>query len=316
MEQPGSRLRSIEIENWCIDIADRVVRGALVEDDRAELKSSWIDTSKAAQRIAAHANSVSPERALWIIGLDETGQQAKGASKLEFADWWPQVEARFDGKAPGCQMIVVPYNNVELVALLFDTSEAPFVVKNPKHDHLEVLWREGTRTRPARRQDLVRLLAPRLRQPKLICDHAFLRVQRWQAEQLKFDLSMNLLFVCYDDFIRTFLNDEITATLGLAGGIEVAVMGLSYAHGTASSKAASNSAPTRYTILRQTQVLQLSFKTAVREFAGEIFSAADVVLRMNQVDSIVPLVLTVPIVKTNDLGHEFGFALSGRRISN
>jgi hypothetical protein len=64
------------------------------------------------------------------------------------------VQAQFDGIAPALTDLVVPYQGSELVSLLFDTSRVPFVVRNPAFGHqsgeavaLEVLWREGTRTR-------------------------------------------------------------------------------------------------------------------------------------------------------------------------
>ena len=59
-----------------------------------------------------------------------------------------------------------------MFALLFETARRPFVVKNLTHGtpgggsvSLEVPWREGTRVRSARREDLIRLLAPTVHLP-------------------------------------------------------------------------------------------------------------------------------------------------------
>ncbi len=58
----------------------------------------------------------------------------------------------------------MPFGSVIVVAMLFETDRAPFVVKNPAYGtvggdpvSLEVPWREGATTRSARRRDLLRL---------------------------------------------------------------------------------------------------------------------------------------------------------------
>ena len=61
--------------------------------------------------------------------------------------------------------LLIPVNGNTIVALLFETDRAPFVVK-AQNGYLEVPWREGTRTNSARRSDLVRLLAPVVRLPR------------------------------------------------------------------------------------------------------------------------------------------------------
>ena len=61
----------------------------------------------------------------------------------------------------------IPVDNKTVVALLFETDRAPFVIKNQAYGspgggsvELEVPWRENTAIRSARRSDLIRLLAP------------------------------------------------------------------------------------------------------------------------------------------------------------
>src|SRR4030095_14124197 len=60
--------------------------------------------------------------------------------------------------------IAVTADGHTFVALLFTTDRAPFVVK-ATGDLLEVPWREGTRTKSAKRSNLVRMLAPTTRLP-------------------------------------------------------------------------------------------------------------------------------------------------------
>jgi len=66
----------------------------------------------------------------------------------------------------------VPAHGTIVVALLFETERAPFVVKNPSFGKtaggavsLEVPWREGTAVRSAHRSDLIQVLSPQQRAP-------------------------------------------------------------------------------------------------------------------------------------------------------
>lgn len=151
-----------QIENWTLRIIDRVIKGQPNEDARVELKAAWIDPIKAARRIAGHANAARGASILWIVGVDEKKCIVTGVDRQDLAEWFPKVESQFDGLAPYMTDLNVPYKDKTVVALLFETTRRPFVVKNPKQDAIlfEVPWREGTRVRSARREDLVRLLSP------------------------------------------------------------------------------------------------------------------------------------------------------------
>jgi hypothetical protein len=68
---------------------------------------------------------------------------------------------------PAVTHLNVPWGGVTIVALLFETDRAPFVLKNPhfgsrENDPIafEVPWREGTETRSADRSELLRILSP------------------------------------------------------------------------------------------------------------------------------------------------------------
>jgi hypothetical protein len=157
-----------EIESWALRVIDRVEAHQPNEDSKVELKSDWpTDYSKAARRIAGHANAARGEPILWLIGVDET-VGVQGANYGEFADWYNRIKSQFEGSfAPPVIDLNIPYKGKTIVALLFETERSPFVVKNPAHGSpgggpvsLEVPWREATAIRSATRADLIRLLAP------------------------------------------------------------------------------------------------------------------------------------------------------------
>ena len=160
-------MRIIQIEAWTLQVADDIKHGRPVEDARVEIKSKWPEPNGAARRIAGHANAAHGEPILWIIGIDETKGEVLGADRTDLASWYPQVQAEFKELAPMVIDLNIPYDGKTLVALLFDTERAPFVVKNPMYGKQgggpvsdEVPWREGTKVRSATRSDLIRMLTP------------------------------------------------------------------------------------------------------------------------------------------------------------
>lgn len=161
-----------EIENWALRIIERVDRRQPYEDSRVELKAEWLDPPAAARRIAGHANAAGGEPILWLIGVDEK-RGVQGAALQELANWWNQVQAEFDGVTPAMKDINISWNGHTVVALLFETERAPFIVRNPAHGkpgggpvQREIPWREGTATRSATRNDLILLLSPLQRIPR------------------------------------------------------------------------------------------------------------------------------------------------------
>lgn len=142
--------------------------GQPIEDYRVELKAEWpTDHARAARRLAGHCNSAHGEPVLWVIGVDEE-RGVVGASRESLPDWLDQVRKHYEAIAPDLiRDLNVPVGDKTTVALLFSTERAPFVVKNPKFGksgagpiEREVPWRDGTAVRTARREDLLRLLAP------------------------------------------------------------------------------------------------------------------------------------------------------------
>jgi hypothetical protein len=168
-------MRTLEIEAWVLRIADQVMQRQHVEDSLVELKSEWPAAVSAARQIAAHANAARGAPILWIIGMDEK-RGVCGAGPQELANWFPSVCSQFNQLHPDLQDLNVRVGDETVVALLFQTERAPFVVKNPAFGtasgepvELEVPWREGRKTRSARREDLVRMLAPLTVLPEIEC---------------------------------------------------------------------------------------------------------------------------------------------------
>lgn len=155
-----------QIEEWAHRVIDGVERNSPSEDIRVELKREWPDDhQKAARQIAGHANAARGEDILWIIGVDEE-DGVIGVRNEELSNWISQIESNFDGLAPGITPIVIYWGDDPVVAIHFDTSRIPYVIKNPlfgtsgvRIAH-EVPWREGNSTRSARHSDLIKLLVP------------------------------------------------------------------------------------------------------------------------------------------------------------
>jgi hypothetical protein len=195
-------MRLINIEGWTISVADRLKRGEPIEDARVEVKSKWLDPIQAARRIAAHANSAGGEPILWIIGVDDANGTVVGADKQELSAWWPAVQSEFNDLSPSMTDLNVLYGGKTIVALLFDTDRAPFVVRNPKFGQpgsgsvsQEVPWREGTTTRSATRSDLLRLLLPLEDLPVVTILGMYLLANKHDQTTLRWRLEANIYIV-------------------------------------------------------------------------------------------------------------------------
>jgi hypothetical protein len=161
-----------QLEERVIEVCDRIKSQQKIEDSMIELKASFVDPKKAAGILAGQANALHGERALWIIGVDENAGTIEGITdKTELANWLPQVESQFDGPAPSLvfDKCVFYYDDKLVVGLLFDTDQAPYVVKNPrkgqqsaddKHIDFWIPVRVGKQTRTAKREHLLRILTP------------------------------------------------------------------------------------------------------------------------------------------------------------
>lgn len=155
-----------KIRIWASEIIDRVKRGQPHEDSRVELKAAWPDDfNKTARQIAGHANAAGGEPVLWLIGVDEKNGVV-GVLHNELSNWRARLATEFDDLVPAMQDLNLTIEGKTAVALLFETDQAPYVVRNEKFDkpergrvQFEVPWREATSTRSARRRDLLKLFS-------------------------------------------------------------------------------------------------------------------------------------------------------------
>jgi hypothetical protein len=92
-------MKKHDIEAWTLRVIDRVNSNQPTEDSRVELKSRWPeDPRRVARQIAGHANAAHGEPILWLIGVDQHAGVV-GAEQVKVANWYPGVEAEFDGLA-------------------------------------------------------------------------------------------------------------------------------------------------------------------------------------------------------------------------
>lgn len=165
-------MRLAEVEAWALRIIDGVRSGVRQEDTRVELKGEWIaDRQKVARQLAGSCNAARGSEVLWLFGVDEV-RGVLGCAPEDFASWWQGVTAEFAGVAPTPTEVVVHDGGLTFMAVLFSTVRSPFLIKNPQHGtrgggpiQREVPWREGTSTRTATREDLLRLLDPSMPTP-------------------------------------------------------------------------------------------------------------------------------------------------------
>lgn len=137
--------------------------GRMVEDDRVELKSEWPDDQvKAARQLGGFANRAAGQPLVLVKGVDEKSGAIRNDGQMDVGDWWASLQRRFDQRtSPRLvrhQQVWIEEDEF-VTALLFDTSEAPYVVTLPSGDR-DVPMRAGSNTRSAHRHELVDMLVP------------------------------------------------------------------------------------------------------------------------------------------------------------
>jgi hypothetical protein len=145
----------------------QILDGELTEDSFVEFKQELpADHRRAARRIAGLANSARGVEVLWLIGVADDGTVV-GTCDPELSSWWPQIQRCFDEVAPDLASIAVARPEGRVLGLFFNTERAPYVLKTAANPELEIPWRDGTRTRSARRHELLRILAPTIAMPQI-----------------------------------------------------------------------------------------------------------------------------------------------------
>lgn len=193
------RMRRQQIEILTLQAVDALITGKGAEDSRVEFKSQWPEVNKVRQ-LAGHANSAQGEEIIWIIGIDEKTKKYTNPPHPDLEKWWSQFESQFDDQmAPDLTELTVAIGDGNYVtALAFSTDRAPYVVKtkNAGATELEVPWRDGTRTRSARRGELVRMLIPASRVPEVIISECTINGTQGVNQEGEFS-SMSGTLKCY-----------------------------------------------------------------------------------------------------------------------
>jgi hypothetical protein len=164
-------IRRQHLEARVIPLVDVVVAGGRVEDHLVECKAAWPDPGRrqVARQLAGHANRARGEPILWLIGLDEDVHGVTHPEPVDVASWWAAVAKWFDGAVPDLTDLVVHVGERQAVhAMYFTTDLPPYVITGGGENgalEREVPIRDGTRTRSARRDELLRLLIPAVAPP-------------------------------------------------------------------------------------------------------------------------------------------------------
>lgn len=164
-----------QFELRVLKLIDAAVAKKPVESSYVELKATWPEAKQAARIVGGMCNAAGGQPVLLLIGVDEKAGRITNASNVEVADWNATLRAEFDREAPSLiHTLPVHKEDTTVVALLFDSSRAPYVLKNPVANQpgagpvqFEVPWREGNAIRSARREHLLRILEPEARSPVL-----------------------------------------------------------------------------------------------------------------------------------------------------
>lgn len=165
-----------KVEARVQEVLKNIVANRQAEKLRIELKTQWPapeERYKTAREIAAHANAARGEPILWIIGANERQGVVSGAPRCEVENWYAPHRKHFDGELMPqlLDTIVVPFGDISVVTLRFDTTRAPYVIKVPHHDgcscQYEVPYRRGNHPFSARREEMMQILVPQLDLPAI-----------------------------------------------------------------------------------------------------------------------------------------------------
>lgn len=156
-------MRKREVDDRVLAAVNKITRGGHFEDALIECKSEWPRPEKARQ-LAAHANSAYGAEIIWIIGVDEKTHTLTSPEPVDLANWWSEFSRSFDEVSPGLDDHIVRIGHDQFVtALVFSTDQAPYIIKTGAEEgrvDREVPIRSGTRTRSAKRHELLGVLRP------------------------------------------------------------------------------------------------------------------------------------------------------------
>jgi hypothetical protein len=174
-------MRPIDLEAKVISAVDRIRGGQSAEHDLIECKRDWPQENKARQ-LAGSLNRAGGDPVIYIIGIDEKTGAVHDISKTDVLEWWAQMTPKFDQLPPEMvrhMSVPVGEGGEHVMAVAFASDRAPYLVKTGSaNPSLEVPMREGTGTRTARRDELLRLLLPAVRLPRVVVLEAAIKASK------------------------------------------------------------------------------------------------------------------------------------------
>lgn len=183
-------MRAIDLEAKVITAVERIRAAQLVEHDFMECKRSWPQDDKARQ-LAGSLNRAGGDPVIYIIGIDDRSGEVFDISDTDVLDWWEQIKPKFDQTPPEMvrhMSVPVGENGEHVVAVAFASDRGPYLVKTGRaNSSLEVPMREGTGTRSARRDELLRILIPTVKVPSAVVLSARLDATFYPAQQTSGD---------------------------------------------------------------------------------------------------------------------------------
>ncbi|MBS0302941.1 MAG: hypothetical protein JSR16_12355 [Proteobacteria bacterium] len=138
-----------------------------IEDAGLELKGSPPAPEAKAAQLAGAANASGGESIVWVFGIAEDGTFVD-ITGFEFDEWFAKMPSQFDGPYPEPTIAWIEHDGNGILAASFRTDHAPYVVKRASDPRQrETPWREGSHTRTATRSELVRMILPQARLPRI-----------------------------------------------------------------------------------------------------------------------------------------------------
>lgn len=162
-------MQSSELEVRVLSAIEAIKQHRLGEDDMVEFKAEWPEPDKErfVRQLAGSLNRAAGETIVLVIGVDErTGEHFPWTGR-ELSTWWPSVQKHFDQALPELvrdrSMVIAGGKSIRALAISSD--RAPYILKLGQSR--EILIREATGTRPAARDEILRMLVPAMQIPSV-----------------------------------------------------------------------------------------------------------------------------------------------------
>lgn len=172
-----------EVDSRVQAAIENLQAGRTVEDDTGiEFKGDWPDPTAKARQLAAAANTLRGGPLIYVVGVHDKTGAITVPTRIEPQEWYAKIRKPFDQLAPELlwsQVVYFGQDSESVVALVFDTSEFPYVIN--AGNRREVPIRVASGTESAHRNQLLRMFEPSLRAPAMAVVQGSVRVD-WKDE--------------------------------------------------------------------------------------------------------------------------------------